>query len=58
MSNTQAITLKLSQELLEQIQDIAGSTDINEFLIIAIKSEIQRHQNPQKKITFGENLNN
>ena len=56
MNSNQSITLKLSKELLQQAQDIVGSTDINEFLITAIKSEIQRRQHPTEKINFWQEV--
>jgi HPt (histidine-containing phosphotransfer) domain-containing protein len=57
MTDTQAITLKLSQELLQQAQEIAGSAEnLHAFLIGAIESEMQRHKSPVKKTKFWENV--
>ena len=56
MSKTQNITLQLSQELLQKVQDLAGKKGINDFLIDAINGEIQRCQSLNKKINFWQEL--
>ena len=56
MGKTQNITLQLSQELFQKVQDLAGKKDINDFLIAAINGEIQRRQSSNEKIDFWQEL--
>jgi hypothetical protein len=57
MTDPQIIPLKLPQELLQQVQEIAGSAEaVHDFLISAIESEIQRHKYPAKKTKFWEDV--
>jgi hypothetical protein len=57
MTDPQIISLKLSQELLQQAQEIAGSAEnLHDFIIGAIAQEIQRHKSPAKKTKFWEDV--
>lgn len=57
MTDPQIIPLKLSPELLQQAQEIAGNEEnIHDFIISAIEKEIQHHQSPAKKTQFWENF--
>jgi hypothetical protein len=57
MTDPQIVSLKLSQEIFQQAQEIAGSAEnLHDFLIGAIESEIQRHKSLGKKTKFWENV--
>jgi hypothetical protein len=49
------ITVQLPDELLEQVQSLAGNGNLQGFLISAIEHEVERQQ-PSKKQAFWANL--
>ena len=51
------INLKLSSELLQQAEDVAGSDErLHDFLVSAIENEVQRQQTPIRKVDFWQKL--
>ncbi len=51
------ISLKLTPELLEKAQEIAGNAEnLHDFLVSAIENEVQRRQISVKKIDFWQGL--
>jgi hypothetical protein len=51
-----SITLQLPNDLLEQVQSLAGTENFQGFLISAIEHEVQRHQPSGTKQAFWDNL--
>jgi hypothetical protein len=54
---TELITIQLSRDLLDRVQEIAGSPkDLQAFLIQAIKHEVERYTPGSLNSQFWENL--
>jgi predicted transcriptional regulator len=50
------ITVQLPDDLLEQVQSLAGNENLQGFLISAIEHEVQRQQPSVTASTFWDNL--
>ena len=50
------ISLKLSSELLQEAQAIAGDEDLHDFLVGAIKDKIQYHQQDCRQDNFWQGV--
>lgn len=51
------ISLKLTSELLQQAEEIAGDAEkLHDFLVSAIENEIERRQTSVRKIDFWQGL--
>jgi predicted transcriptional regulator len=50
------ITVQLPDELLEQVQSLAGNENLQGFLISAIEHEVERQQPSTTASAFWENL--